>query len=99
MHSGTYNMTFNMLLASSYNPAFIAANGGTTGSAFTALLTGALEGKEYLNIHSNAFPSGEIRGFLNETPLPGALPLFVTGLGALGLLGWRRKWKASASAA
>ena len=28
------------------------------------------------------------------TPLPGALPLFATGLGALGLLGWRRKRKA-----
>jgi hypothetical protein len=29
-------------------------------------------------------------------PLPGALPLFVTGLGALGLLGWRRKRRATA---
>jgi hypothetical protein len=28
-----------------------------------------------------------------ETPLPTALPLFATGLGALGLLGWRRKRK------
>jgi hypothetical protein len=27
-------------------------------------------------------------------PLPAALPLFATGLGALGLLGWRRKRKA-----
>ena len=27
------------------------------------------------------------------TPLPAALPLFATGLGVLGLLGWRRKWK------
>ena len=26
-----------------------------------------------------------------ETPLPAALPLFATGLGALGLLGWRRR--------
>jgi hypothetical protein len=31
---------------------------------------------------------------LSEVPLPGALPLFATGLGALGLLGWRRKRKA-----
>ncbi len=30
------------------------------------------------------------------TPLPAALPLFATGLGALGLLGWRRKRKAPA---
>ena len=32
------------------------------------------------------------------TPLPAALPLFATGLGALGLLGWRRKRKAQAVA-
>jgi hypothetical protein len=34
----------------------------------------------------------------NATPLPAALPLFATGLGALGLLGWRRKRKAAALA-
>jgi hypothetical protein len=33
------------------------------------------------------------------TPLPAALPLFATGLGALGLLGWRRKRKNAAIAA
>jgi hypothetical protein len=32
------------------------------------------------------------------TPLPAALPLFATGLGALGLLGWRRKRKQAAAA-
>jgi hypothetical protein len=32
----------------------------------------------------------------NVVPLPGALPLFATGLSALGLLGWRRKKKAAA---
>jgi hypothetical protein len=32
------------------------------------------------------------------TPLPAALPLFATGLGVLGLLGWRRKRKAKAFA-
>ena len=31
------------------------------------------------------------------TPLPAALPLFATGLGALGLFGWRRKRRAQAA--
>ena len=35
-------------------------------------------------------------GFFTATPLPAALPLFATGLGGLGLLGWRRKGKAQA---
>jgi hypothetical protein len=34
---------------------------------------------------------------VDTTPLPAALPLFATGLGALGLLGWRRKRKALAA--
>lgn len=32
----------------------------------------------------------------SATPVPAALPLFASGLGALGLLGWRRKKKAAA---
>jgi hypothetical protein len=32
------------------------------------------------------------------TPLPAALPLFATGIGAMGLIGWRRKRKAQAVA-
>jgi hypothetical protein len=34
---------------------------------------------------------------VSSTPLPATLPLFATGLGALGLLCWRRKRKAHAS--
>jgi hypothetical protein len=33
------------------------------------------------------------------TPLPAALPLFASGLGALGLFGWRRKRKNAAAVA
>jgi len=36
---------------------------------------------------------------VNQTPLPAALPLFASGLGAMGLFGWRRKWKATIAAA
>jgi hypothetical protein len=32
------------------------------------------------------------------TPLPAALPLFATGIGAMGLIGWRRKRKAQEGA-
>jgi len=32
-------------------------------------------------------------------PIPATLPLFASGLGALGLLGWRRKWKVAALSA
>ena len=38
-------------------------------------------------------------GGQNETPLAAALPLFTSGLGALGLLGWRRKRKNAAALA
>lgn len=30
---------------------------------------------------------------ISSTPIPAALPLFASGLGAMGLLGWRRKRK------
>ena len=36
---------------------------------------------------------------VTTTPLPAALPLFATGLGALGLFGWRRKPKTAAAVA
>ena len=35
----------------------------------------------------------------STTPLPGALPLFASGLSALGLLGWRRKRKKTTATA
>ena len=35
----------------------------------------------------------------NATPLPAALPLFATGLGTLGLFGWRRRRKNAAAIA
>jgi hypothetical protein len=35
---------------------------------------------------------------MTTTPLPAALPLFATGIGGLGLLGWRRKRKVRVAA-
>ena len=54
--------------ASSYNPAFVTANGGTVAGAEAALLAGLHAGTAYLNIHTSMVPAGEIRGFLVEVP-------------------------------
>jgi hypothetical protein len=45
---------------------------------------------------SRQFALDNVSVELNPTPLPAALPLFATGLGALGLIGWRRKRKQAA---
>src|SRR5688572_25828439 len=66
--AGTYDQTFNMLLSTSYNPAYITNNGGTTATAFAALRLAIATGRAYLNIHSSLFPGGEIRGFLASCP-------------------------------
>jgi hypothetical protein len=42
----------------------------------------------------NGSVDGHPGSWSTATPLPAALPLFATGLGAIGLLGWRRKRKA-----
>ncbi len=62
--SGSYDHTFDLAQASSYNPAFISANGGTVSTASNAFFAALEEGRAYFNIHSSAFPGGEIRGFL-----------------------------------
>jgi hypothetical protein len=87
--SGTYDHTFDMTLATSYNAPFITANGGTTASAESALFNAMVAGKTYLNIHSSVFPGGEIRGFLVAVPEPVTLSLF--GAGLAGMVAMRRK--------
>ena len=91
--SGTYDSTLDLTLASSYNPAFITANGGTVATAEAALAAGLAEGKAYLNIHTNLFPSGEIRGFYQLVPEPAA----AVALGIGGLLLARSGWPAVAA--
>jgi hypothetical protein len=77
----------------SWQPCF-AANGGATFDYQTTFnLTGLNPATAAI---SGQWSTGD-QGLNILIPLPSALPLFATGLGALGLLQWRRKRKALAA--
>jgi hypothetical protein len=89
--SGTYSSLFDLLTASTYNGSFVTANGGTAAGAESALLSALASGKAYLNIHTTAFPGGEIRGFLIAVPEPATWLMMLLGFGAMGLAVRRRR--------
>ena len=85
--AGTYDNTLNLTLASSYNPAFVTSPlvGGSVANAEATLINGLLSGLTYLNVHTNAFPGGEIRGFVVQIPEPEAYVLLLAGLAIIGI--------------
>jgi CHRD domain len=78
--SGSYNMSFDLTQAATYNSTFLSANGGTAASAEAALIAGLNAGQSYANIHDAIFPGGEITGQLVATPEPGTAALLILGL-------------------
>ena len=88
--AGTYDNTLNLTLASSYNPAFVTLVGGLA-NAETSLVNGLLGGLTYLNVHTSAFPGGEIRGFVVQVPEPETYALLLAGLAIIGIAMRKRR--------
>jgi len=68
--AGTYHATFDLANASTYNPSFLNANGGTVEAAEAALFASIAAGTAYFNIHTTQWTGGEIRGFLATETVP-----------------------------
>lgn len=95
VQDGSYSIILDLTLDGTYTAGFLTGAGGTAAGAEAALFAGMNDGTAYLNIHSNLYPAGEIRGFLAAVPEPGAGALL---LGAAALFGLARRWRAGGSA-
>lgn len=94
--SGSYSNLFDLLTPSTYNSSYVTANGGTAAGAEAALIAALDSGRAYLNIHTSAFPGGEIRGFLVAVPEAGTWMMMLLGFGAMGVA-LRRRGRSLAS--
>ena len=92
--SGSYDYSFDLGDNMTYRPAFITNNGGTTTGARNALIGYIRSRQAYLNVHTTAFPTGEIRGFFQEQ-VPAPLPV----LGAGAAMAWSRRIRRRLAAA
>ncbi len=90
--SGSFASIIDLTAAASFNPAFVAAAGGSVAGAEASLIQALNDKKAYFNIHTIIFPGGEIRGFFapEVVPLPASLPLLAAGMALLAVAKRRR---------
>ena len=85
--------------AGSYSHDFTASD-LPAGFSFTDFVSDLQANDAYFNIHTEAYPAGEIRGNIVSTvPLPASAPMFGAALLAFGAVGYGIKRKKVAAAA
>lgn len=85
------NVLLDTLVISAIHSSNLGEFYGLTGSGIAyALLQGS--GSDYILIDNFTYQIGDT----SAVPVPAALPLFASGLGLLGLAGWRKRRKAAA---
>lgn len=87
--SGSFDHTFDLTTADSYNAVFITNSGGMVSDALNKLIFAAEDEKSYLSIKTVAFPTGdgEISGFLTAVPEPSSVGLL--GIVSIGMMSCR----------
>lgn len=74
----------------------LTANGGFSWSDVSNVLMPTVGFASTYGHGFEAVDNAQFAGYASPTPLPAALPLFGSGLGLMGLLGWRKKRKVAA---
>ncbi len=95
----TANVMLGMTVSAATSGSFSATGDlntlvapGEPGLTFEQKKAKLLGGLSYLNIHTEAFPGGEIRGqLLNPVPEPASVTLALIGVAGAAAMVWRRK--------
>jgi hypothetical protein len=85
--ASTYSKAIPLDNDMSYDPAFLSAHGGSASGAASALIDAINANEAYVNIHTDLYPNGEIRGWLVAAPpVPETAEWSMLAVGLAGLM-------------
>ena len=92
VQAGTYSNAIAVGDEASWDPAFVSMHGGTVESASSALINAINANEAYVNIHTDLYPNGEIRGWLVAAPpVPETAEWSMLAVGLAGLMWMSRR--------